>query len=295
MNPFIDLLDLAINSHLKQHEHQVLLVLLRQTLGFGKSADNLTNKRIAYDTKIRLDHCVKAILSLVDKGVFCREVSDSYDFRYTIPADIAPPKQKVYCPAIPDLPASNPHNLERTSKLGEELPNSGDIHCNTLTDCLSLQQQQESSTNTDKNVAPSDSKKVDKTVLLLPEVIEKSSHRTCYRALNNLSLSQCERVINTFNARVKTGKAINNVIGLFVYFCKLEASEGLPEPKAISIAASTQEQSTHPSHQAYKKPDPEIEAEERRQDDVRWLEYTSKQLNITVEELAKRRGMYEYL
>ena len=55
MGLFRDLNQAAIEANVGKNGYKVFLALLEQTLGYGKSTDRLTDNRLAYLSKVRID------------------------------------------------------------------------------------------------------------------------------------------------------------------------------------------------------------------------------------------------
>jgi phage replication O-like protein O len=79
-------LDAALEGGLSLNEWRVFAVLLRQTLGFGKRSDPLTQGRISQLTGIRKDRIEAAINGIVEKGLFDQAEHKWLDHTYTVPA-----------------------------------------------------------------------------------------------------------------------------------------------------------------------------------------------------------------
>jgi phage replication O-like protein O len=84
MSLYRDLCDASIEADLTKNENKVFIMLLKQTLGYGKSQDNLTDNRLVGLTGLRLDRLRTAINGVVKKGLFEIEPSRHYQYHYQI-------------------------------------------------------------------------------------------------------------------------------------------------------------------------------------------------------------------
>jgi predicted transcriptional regulator len=83
---FRDMIQTALDEDLNKTDLQVFLVLLSQTLGFGKASDPLTYGRIAHHMHKRKDHVKKSTRKILATGLFDAAKHKSFDFTYTIGA-----------------------------------------------------------------------------------------------------------------------------------------------------------------------------------------------------------------
>jgi predicted transcriptional regulator len=81
---FRDMIQTALDQDLNKTELQVFLVLLNQTLGFGKASDPLTYGRIAKSIHKRKDHAKNAIKNVLKAGLFDAQKHPYFNFTYTI-------------------------------------------------------------------------------------------------------------------------------------------------------------------------------------------------------------------
>ena len=102
-SPYIRLTKGAINAKLKQNEGLIFHALMMQTLGFRKTIDNLTDKRLAQLTGIRLDHLRPALESFLSHNLFYRIEHRDYDYQYRICDEFLDDAQStiVYPPTLP--------------------------------------------------------------------------------------------------------------------------------------------------------------------------------------------------
>jgi phage replication O-like protein O len=96
------LIDSALAADLTQNELKIFLVLLRQTLCYGKSSDPLTNKRIATLAHIRKDRVLTAINGFLKIGIFQTKPHKIFETEYFInPQLLTQPINKVLAPPLP--------------------------------------------------------------------------------------------------------------------------------------------------------------------------------------------------
>jgi hypothetical protein len=102
-SPYIRLTKAAITAKLKQNDGLIFHAVMMQTLGFRKTIDNLTDKRLAQLTGIRLDHLRPALDSFLGHNLFNRIEHRDYDYQYRICGEFLDDKQStiVYPPTLP--------------------------------------------------------------------------------------------------------------------------------------------------------------------------------------------------
>jgi len=83
-NPFIPLSKAAIKADLSKNEGLIFIVLTMQTIGYRKITDNLTDKRLAQLTGIRLDHLRPCLERFLQYGLFERIEHKHYDYQYRL-------------------------------------------------------------------------------------------------------------------------------------------------------------------------------------------------------------------
>ena len=81
---FRDMIKTALDKDLNKTELQVFLVILMQTLGFGKASDPLTYGRIAHTMNKRKDHVKQSVKNVVTAGLFDAQKHPYFEFTYTI-------------------------------------------------------------------------------------------------------------------------------------------------------------------------------------------------------------------
>jgi len=74
----------AVKGDLNKNSLKIFIILLEQTLGYGKKSDNLTDKRLAYLSNVRIDRFRPALQVVLDQGLFDRKPAKRYQYRYTI-------------------------------------------------------------------------------------------------------------------------------------------------------------------------------------------------------------------
>jgi len=74
----------AIEADFGKNAFKVFSTLLHQTIGFGKDKDNLTDKRLAKLSCVRVDRVRPAIQCVINTGVFDRVTSNEYNWQYSI-------------------------------------------------------------------------------------------------------------------------------------------------------------------------------------------------------------------
>ena len=97
----VKLLNAALNADLSKSEHQVFLVLLRQTLGYHKNSDALTLGAIAKNSGLRKDHAKKAVHGVINAGLYSIQPHAQYETLYSI---VGSTTAATIEPAKPSLP-----------------------------------------------------------------------------------------------------------------------------------------------------------------------------------------------
>ena len=132
MSLFRALNEAALNANLSKNEAKVFMTLINQTLGYGKSFDHLTHRRLAELAGIRQDRLQIAIEGVVDEGLFTVKKSTYYNFRYQIAPKFLDEDPVFFTPHLPkkrDLP----QETDTFSEIKNDPPNFGNRHNNTFT------------------------------------------------------------------------------------------------------------------------------------------------------------------
>ena len=96
-----DLIDAALAAELSQNELRVFLVLLRQTLCYGKASDALTYKRLVHLTHVRKDRLLPALQKLLDCQLFSQNPHKTFGQSFHIHADFLSQTQgHIYAPSL---------------------------------------------------------------------------------------------------------------------------------------------------------------------------------------------------
>ena len=132
MSLFRILNEAALAANLNKNEAKVFLALLNQTIGFGKSVNHLTHKRLATLTKMRLDRLYPAIDGIIKKGLFEVEDSTYYDYRYQIAAIFLKEEPVFFTPHLPKN-RKNIRKEETPSVFKNVAPKNRDIYNITST------------------------------------------------------------------------------------------------------------------------------------------------------------------
>ncbi len=124
-NPYIPLTKAALKADMTKNEGLIFMVLAMQTIGYRKATDNLTDKRLAQLTGIRLDHLRPSLDSFLDYGLFQRIEHKYYDYQYQLCDEFLDEGATtiIYPPSLPTKSAS-PETGE-TSYHPENLPDAG--------------------------------------------------------------------------------------------------------------------------------------------------------------------------
>ena len=323
MSLFRNLTEAAINANLNKNESKVFIVLLNQTLGYGKAFDNLTNKRLAKLTGIRQDRLPIAIAGVIDNDLFEVEPSRYYQFRYQIASKFLEETPKFFTPHLPKN-RENPQEKENVPENRVDPPKFGILPNITLTsfNLTSLQPQQtaESENLLEKASLPeikqSDVVVVDDDVVAdadiaadvaadvanananvavidLPKTISQAQQSSCLKALQGLTFDQKQRVIDAYKIKDKS-EVIYNPVGLLVVLARAERNGSLILPKSANTIF-------HPSH----KPFVSDKEETQKQEDnkslpdhfgrLTWLKEAAQREGKPFLEFAKFMQMNAYV
>ena len=118
MGLFRDLNQAAIEANVGKNGYKVFLALLEQTLGYGKSTDRLTDNRLAYLSKVRIDRFRPALQAVLACGVFEQTPAKKFQYRYTIGQSFLEkyPNLEFYTPALPKKRADS----QKTEAISEK-------------------------------------------------------------------------------------------------------------------------------------------------------------------------------
>ncbi len=121
-NPFIPLSKAAIKADMTKNEGLIFIALVVQTIGYRKSKDNLTDKRLAQLTGIRLDHLRPCLESFLDYGLFERIEHKHYDYQYRLCDEFLDEGEAtvIYSPSLPTSPT-----LGESEENAANLPDDG--------------------------------------------------------------------------------------------------------------------------------------------------------------------------
>ena len=146
MSLFRDLNQTAIEANVGKNAYKVFLALLEQTLGYGKSTDRLTDNRLAYLSKVRIDRFRPAVQAILDCGVFEQTPAKKFQFRYTIGQSFLEkyPDLEFYTPALPKKRADS----QKTEVISEKERHTAlDLNCSLSSILQPLQTLIQSSTD----------------------------------------------------------------------------------------------------------------------------------------------------
>ena len=288
MSLFRNLNQAAIDANLNKNESKVFIVLMNQTLGYGKKSDHLTNKHLADLTGIRQDRLPIAIASVIDNGLFEAKPSRYYQCRYQIASKFLKKTPEFFTPHLPknrkipqkteNIPEiqndslKNRKILRKTENVPEnrvDPPKFGILPNITLTSFnpTSIQPQQTvaESENLQKKVSLPEIRQsdvvvaADKIVVDLPQAISQEQQSCCLKALQGLTFEQQQRVINVYKIKEKND-IIHNPVGLFIVLAKAERNGSLSLPKSANTMIS------HPSHKPFVSDKEETQKKEENKD-----------------------------
>jgi phage replication O-like protein O len=268
---FRNLLNAAIDKKLKQNELKVFIFLLEKTLGYGKRSDRLTTGVIAHSTQIRKDHAKKAIAGLLKSGLFNREKSRHYEFRYTIGKTFlahfdgifftpALPKFGHSLPKLEDAPENWEHtSLDLNPSLSLPIPPRPTLTVNLGLGGDDLPKERRCGCQIDEDnfqARPSLTAGVDfipyatqsaatpiqhsqwrwqESGLTIPSSISKNNHNFCINILQKGSLQQAQDTLSVYNEMQDKGLVRNPPL-LLKTLAKLSIKGELALPQANTTA-----------------------------------------------------------
>ena len=285
MSLFRALNEAALAANLSKNEAKVFMTLTNQTIGYGKTFDHLTNKRLAQLAGIRQDRLHVAIEGVVEKGLFTVKTSTYYNFRYQISNTFLELFPIFFTPHIPKNRV-NFQETERVSEIKNDPPNFGNIHNNTFTsfNLTSLTSQQAAIKPPIKK-EPSVPEKVSGVVRILQNIAKKDQ-AIYLQAFSELSVRQQQRVLNVYENKEKV-TIIYSPPKLLMALIKAEKDGRLILPEHIS----------HASHKPFQSE--EKTKQEKIDEDhfgkLTWLKDHAEADAIPLPELAEKMLMGVYL
>ena len=273
MSLFRNIIDAGLSANLKQNELKVFLVLLRQTIGFGKSHDHLTDKRIAQLSGLRVDRCRMAVDGLIQKGLFDGIESTDFDFRYDIPAH--------FLAALDNGQFFTPHIPKNRDSFREKKAVSAKRRHTSLTPTpLTSQQPQAGSGGHDQQTP----------IVTLPEGISPENQQACLKAAEPLTKDQQARVSHAYRSFAE-GKPIRSPAGLYLSLVKAEQSGTLVVPESNGVTTE-HHASFKPFDEPHTRPE---ESPQERASKRAWLSATAQREGVPISTIAAQFGMNHLL
>ena len=101
-----------------KNAYKVFLALLEQTLGYGKSTDRLTDNRLAYLSKVRIDRFRPAVQAILNCGVLSKLPRRNSNFATPLGQSFLEkyPDLEFYTPALPKKRA----DFRKTEEISEK-------------------------------------------------------------------------------------------------------------------------------------------------------------------------------
>ncbi|MCK5896646.1 MAG: replication protein [Cocleimonas sp.] len=328
MSLFRSLNDAALAANLNKNEAKVFLALMNQTIGFGKSVNHLTHKRLANLTNMRLDRLYPAIEGVIKKGLFEVEDSTYYDYRYQIATVFINENPVFFTPHLPKN-RKNIRKEETPSVFKNVAPKNRDIYNITSTSFnLTLFKPQQprcpaelTITSLPQPVVVDVDKKLPKKSEPTPPtakpivcqteqpqrpatpadpipphfeevellpLFKQKDHSTCRNALHDLSLKQQQRVMKTIEIKEKM-EVIYNPVGLLIVLAKAERKGCLIIPKITS----------HASHRTFEEQEAVKKKESTGLEDhfgkLNWLKDNTNLGEQSLRAFAEKMEMSHYL
>lgn len=189
--------DAIFEANLNKNQLLVAHAIMNQTLGYGKTSDPLTDRRLVAITGIRLDRLRPAINAVVKKRLFDRKAHKRFGHEYSIGESFLEAHQgEVYTPAIPKKGSAS-EKENPISRNDENLTETGTISSekatHTITNPTSSNQQPlqtkqtDTNTNTEKQTFsnPQQQPQTQKEPLTAPQQ-EQSSVKLCFSELTQI-------------------------------------------------------------------------------------------------------------
>ncbi|MEN9434225.1 MAG: Bacteriophage replication protein [Pseudomonadota bacterium] len=196
------LIDSALAADLTQNELKIFLVLLRQTLCFGKSSDPLTTKRIAQLARIRKDRVLTAIKGFLQIGIFQTKPHKIFETEYFINEELLTlPNTQVLAPNLP--------KNRKTSHDSEILSEKWVHTINTHT-------TKNPNTTTEHSVFAQPSSRIDCSTVLkqsteplpYPKTFNTPEQQQAAQVLDGLSPTLAHDCLQVLNQALQTGKVL---------------------------------------------------------------------------------------
>ncbi len=106
MSLYRDLTEGALNADLGKNSLKIFNTLLTQTLGYGKPADRLTDKRLSQLSTVRLDRFRLSVHTVLEAGLFDRQPSKKFQWQYSIGAKYLEAHQAAFAEKNPEASAN---------------------------------------------------------------------------------------------------------------------------------------------------------------------------------------------
>ncbi len=231
MNQLVDLLDTALQANLTKRQWAAFAAVLRQTLGYRKSKDDLSARRLEQLTGIRRNHIWQAKNELLELGLIVSE-----------------PGRYGEVLGFPQHPKTG----QPAARVGPESGPKQDITLSNLTQC------NHNSTVGDEvvSVMPASTTEVtadpEKTVVLpdcelnYPPDLSTFEREKAPQHLDGLTPSAAQQVLDVWALKISRGEVRKSRLGLLAALVKAQRSgqlhtDGLPQ-SCTSLTADPQQQ-----------------------------------------------------
>ena len=260
MNSLIDLLDLALQANLSKRQWAAFAAVLRQTMGYRKSEDDLSPRRMEQLTGIRRNHIWQAKKELEALGLL-----QSRPGHYGEILSFSPPTPP---PFRPETVQSAPETGQPDARIGPETVPKQDTTLSNLT-----QNNHDSTVGGEvASVMSARSVEVVDGAEKLPELPDSGlsyppdlspfEREKAPRHLDGLTPAAAQQVLDIWALKISRGEVRKSRLGLLAALAKAQRSGQLHTDALLT---------SHPSHLT----DPQ--QQQRLQEREQWLEQQAQQ------------------
>ena len=236
MNQLVDLLDGALAANLSKRQWAAFAAVLRQTVGYRKTEDDLSARRLEQLTGIQRNHIWQAKNELVDM-----ELINSRPGRYGEVLGLCP-KTGGFPAQI--RPESVPKRDTTLSNLTLSNHNSTSVGDNLAVD-KPVETPAETLAETPQVIPPEDSNALDYPASLTPD-----ERRQAPQKLDGLSPQAAQQVLAVWVLKIERGEVRKSRIGLLIALVNAQRNgtlntESLPQSPAAKPTDPLQQQRLH--------------------------------------------------
>lgn len=253
MSLFRKMIDEALAANLTQNQLRCFLVLLNQTMGYGKTSDNLTDNRFVELSGIRKDRMNKALTDLIcDNELFTCEESSEFQYKYSIhPKFLNESETPFFTPHIP----KNGINFQKTETVSEtqSYTEYNPLHHSTLQQPTSaVPEQANDSTALDNECSRGGE-------LVYPDSLNLVEKEFAEKLMQGIDKKTAQDVLDVLDLKIKNNEVKKSKTGLLVALLKaaknncLDNTELQKQREAQQQKQQTVKKQTDPAYQLQQK------------------------------------------